>query len=143
MNTNPRRGPFHFKAPSRILWRAIRGMIPHKTVRGSLALERLKVFEGVPHPYDKVKRVVVPGALRNLRLKPGRKFCRLGDLSQAVGWPHNALITQLEEKRKVKATTYHAKKKELQSLKKKALTNVQLKLASIAQPLAKLGHPVA
>ena len=41
-------------APSRILWRTIRGMIPHKTQRGAAALDRLKAFEGVPHPYDKV-----------------------------------------------------------------------------------------
>jgi len=28
-------------------------MIPHKTARGTAAMERLKVFEGVPPPYDK------------------------------------------------------------------------------------------
>ena len=43
-------------------------MIPHKTARGAAALERLKVFEGIPPPYDKKKRVVVPQALRVLRL---------------------------------------------------------------------------
>ncbi len=32
-------------------------MIPHKTPRGAAALDRLKAFEGVPHPYDKVRRV--------------------------------------------------------------------------------------
>ena len=30
----------------------IRGMVPHKTARGSAALDRLKTFEGIPHPYD-------------------------------------------------------------------------------------------
>ena len=30
-------------------------MIPHKTPRGAAALERLKAFEGVPYPYDKVR----------------------------------------------------------------------------------------
>lgn len=25
MNTNPVRGPFHFRAPSRIFWRTVRG----------------------------------------------------------------------------------------------------------------------
>lgn len=30
------------------------GMIPHKTKRGAEAMNRLKVFDGVPHPYDKV-----------------------------------------------------------------------------------------
>jgi large subunit ribosomal protein L13Ae len=50
-------------------------MIPHKTARGAAALERLKLFEGVPPPYDRKKRMVVPEALRVLRLKPGRKYC--------------------------------------------------------------------
>lgn len=73
---NPKKsGPFHHRAPSKILYRAIRGMVPHKSARGAAALERLKLFEGVPPPYDKKKRMVVPEALRVLRLKPGRKFC--------------------------------------------------------------------
>ena len=49
------------------------GMIPHKTTRGTEALNRLKVFDGVPPPYDKKKRMVVPAALRVLKLKPGRR----------------------------------------------------------------------
>lgn len=73
---NPKKsGPFHHRAPSKILYRAIRGMTPHKSARGTAALERLKLFEGVPPPYDKKKRMVVPEALRVLRLKPGRKYC--------------------------------------------------------------------
>lgn len=62
-----------------------RSMIPHKTARGAAALERLKSFEGVPHPYDKVKRMVVPDALKVLRLQHGHRNCKLGDLSAAVG----------------------------------------------------------
>ena len=50
-------------------------MTPHKSARGAAALERLKLFEGVPPPFDKKKRMVVPEALRVLRLKPGRKYC--------------------------------------------------------------------
>ena len=75
---NPKKsGPFHFRAPSKILYRAIRGMVPHKTARGAAALQRLKLFEGVPPPYDRKKKQVVPAALRVLRLKPGRKFCTI------------------------------------------------------------------
>lgn len=48
-------------------------MIPHKTQRGKDALRRLKVYEGCPPPYDRRKRVVVPGAMRVMCLKPGRK----------------------------------------------------------------------
>lgn len=59
-------------------------MVPHKTKRGAAALERLKVFEGIPAPYDRVKRLVVPDALQVLRLQHGHRFCKLGDLSTAV-----------------------------------------------------------
>ncbi|VEN56804.1 unnamed protein product [Callosobruchus maculatus] len=72
-NVNPARGPFHFRAPSRIFWKTVRGMLPHKTERGKQALRRLKSYEGIPPPYDRRKRVVVPGALRVICLKPGRK----------------------------------------------------------------------
>ena len=48
-------------------------MIPHKLQRGQLAIQKLKVFEGIPAPYDKQKRLVVPTALKLQRLKPRRK----------------------------------------------------------------------
>lgn len=87
-------GPWHFRAPSRIFYKAVRGMIPHKTARGTAAMERLKVFEGVPAPYDKKKRVVVPQALRVLRLRPGRKYCTVGRLSHEVGWKYQDVVTR-------------------------------------------------
>ena len=88
-------GPFHFRAPSRIFYKTVRGMIPHKTARGAAALERLKVFEGVPPPYDRKKRMVVPQALRILRLKPGRKYCTVGRLSHEVGWKYQDVVARL------------------------------------------------
>jgi len=57
-NVKPARGPFHFRAPSRIFWRVVRGMVPHKTARGEEAMNRLRVFEGIPAPYDKVGTVL-------------------------------------------------------------------------------------
>ena len=69
-------------------------MIPHKTARGAAAMERLKVFEGVPPPYDKKKRMVVPQALRVLRLKPGRKYCTVGRLSHEVGWKYQDVVAR-------------------------------------------------
>lgn len=95
---NPTRGgPFHFRAPSRIFYKTVRGMIPHKTARGAAAMERLKVFEGVPAPYDRVKRMVVPQALRVLRLKPGRKYCTVGRLSHEVGWKYQDVVARYVE----------------------------------------------
>lgn len=87
-------GPFHFRAPSRIFYKTVRGMIPHKTARGAAAMERLKVFEGVPPPYDKKKRMVVPQALRVMRLKPGRKYCTVGRLSHEVGWKYQDVVAR-------------------------------------------------
>merc|ERR1712036_66926 len=106
-NVKPLRGPFHFRAPGKIFWRTVRGMIPHKTERGKDAMKRLQTFEGVPPPYDKKKRMVVPSALKVLRLKPGRKYCSLGRLSHDVGWKYQDVIETLEAKRKVKAQDYH------------------------------------
>ena len=78
-NSNPRkRGPYHVKAPAKLLWRAIRGMLPHKTARGKAALERLKVFEGCPFPYSNKQKTYAPKALKAMRLKFGRKSCTLG-----------------------------------------------------------------
>lgn len=51
----------------------VAGMLPHKTERGKAALRRLKTYEGCPPPYDSRRRLVVPGAMRVLCLKPGRK----------------------------------------------------------------------
>jgi len=68
MNHNPTRGFKHYRAPSRIFWKTVRGMLPHKSPRGAAALGRLKVFEGIPAPYDCVKRIVVPDALKVVRL---------------------------------------------------------------------------
>merc|ERR1719238_890039 len=111
MNTNPKQGPLHYRSPSKIFWRTVPGMVPHKTARGAAALDRLKTFEGIPHPFDRKKRLVVPAALKVLRLKPERRFCRLGDLAKEVGWKHNDLVNRLEAKRKVKSNAYFLKKR--------------------------------
>merc|ERR1719515_625763 len=95
MNSNPKLGQFHYRAPSKMFWRTIRGMIPHKTARGAAALDRLKTFEGIPHPYDKKKRMVVPQALTILRLRPQRKSCKLGDLAKEVGWHLKDVVARL------------------------------------------------
>ena len=139
-NTNRARGPFHFRAPSKILWRAIRGMLPHKTRRGAEALARLKVFEGVPPPYDKVKRVVIPDALRVLKLKPGRRYCVLGQLSSQVGWKYAETVKTLEEKRKVRSKAYYLRKKALERLRKKAIQQNKDKLEPIQKNLEQYGY---
>lgn len=113
-------------------------MIPHKTARGAAALERLKVFEGVPPPYDKKKRIVVPQALRVLRLKPGRKYTSLGKLSASVGWKYETIVDTLEEKRKAKAQEYYAKK--LSASKKLAAAKATVAESEASTKLAAFGY---
>ncbi|KAK4541754.1 60S ribosomal protein L16 [Oleoguttula mirabilis] len=105
-----RGGPWHYRAPAKMFWRTVRGMIPHKTERGAKAMERLKTFEGVPPPYDRKKRLVVPQALRVLRLKPGRKYCTVGRLGHEFGWKYKDVVERLEERRKVKGQAYYERK---------------------------------
>uniref|UniRef100_A0A8D1MQP2 Large ribosomal subunit protein uL13 n=9 Tax=cellular organisms TaxID=131567 RepID=A0A8D1MQP2_PIG len=142
MNTNPSRGPYHFRAPSRIFWRTVRGMLPHKTKRGQAALDRLKVFDGIPPPYDKKKRMVVPAALKVVRLKPTRKFAYLGRLAHEVGWKYQAVTATLEEKRKEKAKIHYRKKKQLMRLRKQAEKNVEKKIDRFTEVLKTHGFLV-
>ncbi|KAL8129274.1 hypothetical protein V2J09_018429 [Rumex salicifolius] len=136
MNTKPSHGPIHFRAPAKIFWRTVRGMIPHKTKRGAAALARLKVFEGVPPPYDKVKRMVVPDALKVLRLQKGHKYCLLGRLSSEVGWNHYETIKELEAKRKERAQVVYERRKQLTKLRVKAEKSAVEKLGSQLDVLA-------
>merc|ERR1712243_194819 len=114
MNTKPSRGP------SKCLFKVVRGMIPHKTKRGMEALNRLKVFDGIPDPYDRQKRMVVPSALRVLKLKPGRKYCQIGRLSHETGWKYKPVIDALEVKRKAKDKVYYEAKMKALRLRRAA-----------------------
>lgn len=48
---------------------------------------------------------------RVLRLQSTSRFCKLGDLSNLVGWKHQATVKALEEKRKVRSKAAYAEKK--------------------------------
>uniref|UniRef100_A0A2K6T875 60S ribosomal protein L13a n=1 Tax=Saimiri boliviensis boliviensis TaxID=39432 RepID=A0A2K6T875_SAIBB len=123
MNTNPSRGPchfrdpttsgtprlpgpHHFRAPSRFFRRTVRGMLLRKTKRGQVA-----------------------------RLKPTGKFAYLGRLAHEVGWKYQAVTTTLEEKRKEKAKIHYGKKKQLMRLRKQAEKNVEKKVDKYAEVL--------
>ncbi|XP_050208548.1 60S ribosomal protein L13a-3-like [Mercurialis annua] len=136
MNTKPSHGPIHFRAPAKIFWRTVRGMIPHKTKRGEAALARLKVYEGVPPPYDKMKRMVIPDALKVLRLQSGHKYCLLGRLSSEVGWNHYDTIKELENKRKERSQVMYERKKQLNKLRVKAEKAAEEKLGSQGEILS-------
>jgi len=109
-NTNPRRQFKHFRSPSRMFWRTLRGMTPHKSSKGKAALGRLKVFEGIPFPYDQKKRMCVPECLKCVRIKAHRSTCLLGDLSSHYGWTKRDIVATLEEKRKAKSEKFYLAK---------------------------------
>lgn len=127
-NTNPKRGPIHFHSPSKMFWRVVRGMLPHKTWRGTKALKRFKTFEGIPSPYDVRKRQVAPEALRVVRLRRGRRFTNLGDLAEKFGWKHREVLKTLEDKRKAKSDVYYENKMKKAELTKQAKEAATLKL---------------
>merc|ERR1712036_97971 len=120
MNTNPKKGPFHHRSPSDMFHRMIRGMLPHKHYRGSAAFQRVKCLEGVPEPFNSVKRVVVPDALRIQRLRPGRKFSNLGKLASDLGWGYADVVASYEAKRKEKNAEWYGKVKAKRSAFAKA-----------------------
>ncbi|PRP88124.1 putative cytosolic ribosomal protein L16 [Planoprotostelium fungivorum] len=131
--TNHSRGPFHLRSPSKMLWRAIRGMLPHKTPRGAEALARLRVFEGIPSALTSTKRVVVPDALKVTRIKPGRRVTVLGRLSTEVGWKFAPVVKKLEENRKLGSAAYYQRKKALLRLRAKAVANHTAENAQLAK----------
>ena len=136
--TNPRRTFVHYRAPARIFWRTVRGMVPHKTARGAAALGRLKVFEGVPAPYDTQKRLCVPDAMRCVKLSHFRKFCTLGDLSSQVGWGKQKLIAGMEEKRRERAVAWHKKRISKANTARKSAN--QSEIAKVRKQLAEYGY---
>jgi len=137
---NPKRGPFHFRAPSRIFQHTVRGMVPHKTARGAGALERLKVFEGIPEAYARIRRMVVPQALRVLRLRPGRKYCSVGRLSAEVGWKYQDVVNRLENKRKVLAKSRVTRNKVCNKLRTEARAQCKSKVEAQNNGLAAYGY---
>lgn len=138
MNTNPNKGPFHFRSPARMFWRSVRGMVPHKTARGQNAMARLACFEGIPPAYQTTKRVVVPEALKTINLMPGRNFTVIGDLAREVGWGHQDLVAKLEGERQVKEQAWYADKKAKQAAVAKATKAADL--TAVNGVLAKHGY---
>jgi large subunit ribosomal protein L13Ae len=113
-------------------------MLPHKISRGAQALGRLKIFEGVPAPYDTKNREVVPDALRAVKLSSFRKFCTLGDLSSEVGWGKRNLVEKLENKRRERASTWHKKRLESANNVRKTLNLKEI--SAVRAELAAYGY---
>ena len=115
-NTNPKKGPFHHVAPSRIMWRTIRGMLQYKTAKGEAALGRLKCCDGCPVSVNAKKKMVIPEALKAVRLQPRAKYSVLGNIAKECGWTKQDLISTVEAKRIGRNHEWY--KKKVDNLKK-------------------------
>mmetsp|Transcript_57757 Transcript_57757/g.95837 ORF Transcript_57757/g.95837 Transcript_57757/m.95837 type:complete len:211 (-) Transcript_57757:232-864(-) len=124
MNTNPSRGPFHYCQPSRVFYRVVRGMIPHKTPKGKKTLSLLHCYDGMPPRYQHVRKVRLITAYKALRLDPNRAQTVLGRLCTEFGWNKSRLMIKLEDKRKIKQKQVYTIQKEIGKLKKQAIANV-------------------
>ena len=98
------------------------------------------MFEGVPPPYDKVKRMVVPDALRVLRLHPRRKFTEIGRLATEYGWKYGEVVKTLEEKRKEKARAFYENKMKAAAARRQAAALKAPELNEINAALEAFGY---
>lgn len=114
-------------------------MVPYKTRRGKLALQRLKVFEGIPPPYDKQKRVCVPLAMKILCLRSDRKYCQVGRVAHEVGWQYKDVVSTLETKRKIKARLHYTHKQRLEKIRLRATQKVSKGIKKQTSVLKKFG----
>merc|ERR1712142_740217 len=115
--TNPKKGPFHFRAPSKMTWRVIRGMLPHKLKRGAEALDCMKV----------------------VKLKPHRKYAPISRLAHEVGWKYKGIIDAMEVKRKAKSAQYFQAKQKKAAVRKQAIANVKDQIADLDAQIVAMG----
>jgi large subunit ribosomal protein L13 len=79
----PRRGPFHYKRPDRIVRRTVRGMVPYKQPKGKQAYKRLKVFIGIPAELKDQKMETLAYAKAEKLTCP---YFTVGEFAREIGW---------------------------------------------------------
>jgi len=79
----PRKGPFHYRRPDRILRKTVRGMLPFKQPKGKQAYKKLKVFIGVPEDL-KGQHMITLKEAQAAKLKG--PYFTLAELAKEIGW---------------------------------------------------------
>jgi large subunit ribosomal protein L13 len=79
----PKRGPFHYRRPDRIMRKTVRGMLPFKQPKGKTALKKLKVFISVPEDLKDKQSVSLEDA-EAAKLKG--PYFTLAELAKEIGW---------------------------------------------------------
>jgi len=79
----PRKGPFHYKRPDRIVRRTVRGMLPYRQPKGKQAYKRLKVFIGTPNEYKEKEMETLAEARAEKLTCP---YFTVGEFAKEIGW---------------------------------------------------------
>ncbi len=80
---SPKRGPFHYRRPDRILRKTVRGMPPIRQPKGKSALKRLRVFLGIPKEFEEKQMITLKEAKASKLKGPS---LTLGELAKEIGW---------------------------------------------------------
>lgn len=81
--------------------------------------------------------MVIPDALKCLRLKSRRAYCSLGDLATETGWTKAGVISTLEDSRKATSAKFHERKEKKQAARADAMKDKRLDAYN--KELSKLG----
>jgi len=77
------KGPFYFRRPDMFVRRIVRGMIPYKTSRGSLAYKRVMCYIGAPAELAQHKSISIDKA--NVKHIQNLKYVTVGELCKHMG----------------------------------------------------------
>ena len=80
---SPKRGPFHYRRPDKILRKTVRGMLPHRQPKGRTAYKKLKVFLGIPKEFEEKQMITLKDAKASKLIGP---YFTLGELAKEIGW---------------------------------------------------------
>ncbi|MFA5797739.1 MAG: 50S ribosomal protein L13 [Candidatus Woesearchaeota archaeon] len=77
------KGPFFYRMPDRYVKRIIRGMLPYKTPRGTVAYKRILCYMGMPEEFKNEKLITIENAsIKNI---PNLKYMSVGDIAKHMG----------------------------------------------------------
>ena len=80
---HPRKGPFHYRRPDRIIRKTVRGMLPYKQPKGKQAFKRLKVFIGIPDELRGLEMNTLEEATSKKLTCP---HFTLAEFAKEIGW---------------------------------------------------------
>ena len=85
------------------------------------------------------KKMVIPEALKAVRLQPRAKFSVLGNIAKECGWTKQDLISTVEAKRVAKNHAWYLKKIETDKKEKEAVKN-SAEVQEVDKQLAEYGY---